>query len=188
MTLRTMSGARVALLALIAVAIGLAATGGMAPAALAQEHHGGGEANLRLPDLNTVTFAGGINGHNLLLFGLIICALGLLFGIVTYSQLRNLPVHQSMREMSELIYETCKTYVVQQGKFLMILWLFISAIVFFYVGWLAVTGVDAAGNLVRGFPLSKVAVILFFSLVGMAGSYSVAWFGIRINTFANSRT
>jgi K(+)-stimulated pyrophosphate-energized sodium pump len=190
MTLRKMSGARVALLALIAVALAAAALGGLAPAALAQEagHHGGGEANLTLPDLKSVTFAGGMNGHTLLLFGLVICALGLVFGVRTYSQLRNLPVHQSMREMSELIYETCKTYLVQQGKFLIILWLFISAIVFFYFGWLAVTGVDAAGNLIRGFPLSKVAVILFFSLVGMAGSYSVAWFGIRINTFANSRT
>jgi K(+)-stimulated pyrophosphate-energized sodium pump len=183
-----MSGARVALLALIAVALAAAALGGLAPAALAQEggHHGG-EANLTLPDLGTVNFVG-MSGHNLLLFGLVICALGLLFGIVAYSRLRNLPVHQSMREISELIYETCKTYLIQQGKFLIVLWVFISAIVFVYFGWLAVTGVDAAGNVIRGFPLPKVAVILFFSLVGMAGSYSVAWFGIRINTFANSRT
>jgi K(+)-stimulated pyrophosphate-energized sodium pump len=99
-----------------------------------------------------------------------------------------MPVHQSMREISDLIYETCKTYLLQQGKFLIILWVFISAIVLVYFGWLAVTGVDAAGNVVRGFPPFKVAVILFFSLVGMAGSYSVAWFGIRINTLANSRT
>jgi K(+)-stimulated pyrophosphate-energized sodium pump len=184
-----MSGARAALLALFVVALGVAALGAVAPPALAQEagHHGG-EANLRLPDLTTVTFAGGVNGHTLLLFGLVICALGLLFGILTYSQLRGLPVHQSMREISELIYETCKTYLVQQGKFLVILWVFISSIVLVYFGWLAVTGVDAAGNVTRGFPLSKVGVILFFSLVGMAGSYSVAWFGIRINTFANSRT
>jgi K(+)-stimulated pyrophosphate-energized sodium pump len=182
-----MSGARVALLALVTLAL-VTALGGLVPTALAQEgHHGGGEANLRLPDLSSVQFVG-MSGHTLLLFGLVICALGLLFGIMSYARLQNLPVHQSMREMSELIYETCKTYLIQQGKFLIILWIFISAIVLVYFGWLAVTGVDAAGNLIRGFPLSKVAVILFFSLVGMAGSYSVAWFGIRINTFANSRT
>jgi len=161
----------------------------LAPAALAQEgaHHGG-EANLTLPDLHSVRFAGGIDGHTLLLFGLGVCVLGLLFGILTYGQLRNLPVHKSMLEISELIYETCKTYLFQQGKFLAVLWVFISAIVLVYFGWLAVTGVDAAGNIQRGFPAYKVAVILFFSLVGMAGSYAVAWFGIRINTFANSRT
>ena len=163
----------------------------VAPAALAQEgatHHGGGEANLVLPDLHSVSFAGGMNGHNLLLFGLGVCVLGLLFGILTYGQLRNLPVHKSMLEISELIYETCKTYLLQQGKFLAVLWIFISAIVLVYFGWLAVSGVDAAGNIQRGFPPFKVATILFFSLVGMAGSYAVAWFGIRINTFANSRT
>ena len=151
-------------------------------------HHGGGEANLVLPDLNSVTFLGGITGHNLLLFGLVICALGMVFGIAAYSHIRKLPVHQSMREISELIYETCKTYLLQQGKFLIVLWIFIGAIVLVYFGWLAVTGMDAAGNIQRGFPPFKVATILFFSLVGMAGSYSVAWFGIRINTFANSRT
>ena len=163
----------------------------LAPAALAQEgggHHAGGEANLQLPDLRAVAFAGGLNGHTLLLFGLLVCALGWAFGIMTYAQLKNLPVHQAMREMSELIYETCKTYLTQQGKFLLILWAFISCIVLVYFRWLAVTGVDAAGQIERGFPSFKVAVILFFSLVGMAGSYGVAWFGIRINTFANSRT
>jgi len=162
----------------------------IAPAALAQEgatHHGG-EANLVLPDLHSVPFVGGTDGHTLLLFGLGVCVLGLLFGILTYGQLRNLPVHKSMLEISELIYETCKTYLLQQGKFLAVLWIFISAIVLVYFGWLAVSGVDAAGNVIRGFPPFKVATILFFSLVGMAGSYAVAWFGIRINTFANSRT
>ena len=162
----------------------------LAPAALAQEgaKHGGGEANLTLPDLHTVSFVGGLDGHTLLLFGIGVCVLGLLFGILTYGQLRGLPVHKSMLEISELIYETCKTYLLQQGKFLAVLWIFISAIVLVYFGWLAVTGVDAAGNIQRGFPPFKVATILFFSLVGMAGSYAVAWFGIRINTFANSRT
>ncbi|HMI32000.1 MAG TPA: sodium-translocating pyrophosphatase [Candidatus Limnocylindrales bacterium] len=178
--------AAIMLAALCAVAV-------LAPAttAFAQEgatHHGGGEASLALPDLHSVTFAGGINGHTLLLFGLIICALGMVFGIAAYARIRNLPVHQSMAEISDLIYETCKTYLLQQGKFLIVLWIFIGAIVLVYFGSLAVTGVDAAGNLQRGFPPLKVATILFFSLVGMAGSYSVAWFGIRINTLANSRT
>jgi K(+)-stimulated pyrophosphate-energized sodium pump len=159
-------------------------------AALAQEtgaHHGG-EANLTLPDLGSVTFVGGINGHALLMFGLVVCVLAMVFGIASYSKIRSLPVHQSMAEISELIYETCKTYLLQQGKFLIVLWIFIGAIVLVYFGSLAVTGVDAAGNMIRGFPPFKVGVILLFSLVGMAGSYSVAWFGIRINTLANSRT
>ncbi|HEX7077610.1 MAG TPA: sodium-translocating pyrophosphatase [Candidatus Eisenbacteria bacterium] len=178
------------LAALAAAILFVAAFGAFVPAAIAQEgggHHGG-EANLTLPDLRTVSFAGGVNGHTLLLFGLLVCGLGLGFGLKTYAELKNLPVHKAMLEISELIYETCKTYLLQQGKFLLLLWVFISAIVLVYFGWLAVTGVDAAGNVVRGFPPFKVAVILFFSLVGMAGSYSVAWFGIRINTFANSRT
>jgi K(+)-stimulated pyrophosphate-energized sodium pump len=178
-------GVLAALFLTMLLAVALAA---LAPAALAKEGHGGGEANLTLPDLRSVTFAGGMNGHTLLVFGLLVCALGMGFGIMNYAQLKRLPVHQAMREISELIYETCKTYLLQQGKFLIVLWIFISAIVLVYFGWLAVTGVDAAGNIVRGFPPFKVAVILFFSLVGMAGSYSVAWFGIRINTFANSRT
>ena len=175
-------------LALCAIALALAAPASTAWAKEGAAHHGGGEANLKLPDLTTVTFAGGMNGHSLLIFGLGVCVLGLLFGLLTYGQLKNLPVHKSMLEISELIYETCKTYLLQQGKFLIVLWAFISAIVLVYFGWLAVTGVDAAGQIQRGFPPFKVAVILFFSLVGMAGSYAVAWFGIRINTFANSRT
>ena len=169
----------------------LAAFGVLTPATVFAKGgtaHLGGEASLALPDLSSVSFAGGINGHSLLLFGLLVCAAGMAFGILAYARIRNLPVHQSMAEISELIYETCKTYLLQQGKFLLLLWLFIGAIVLVYFGSLAVTGVDAAGNIQRGFPPIKVAVILFFSLVGMAGSYSVAWFGIRINTFANSRT
>jgi K(+)-stimulated pyrophosphate-energized sodium pump len=150
--------------------------------------HHGGEANLKLPDLSTVSFVGGVDGHSLLLFGLVICVVGLFFGFVTYGQLKGLPVHKSMLEISELIYETCKTYLLQQGKFLVVLWAFIGSIVLVYFGWLAVAGVDEVGNVIRGFPAFKVSVILFFSLVGMAGSYAVAWFGIRINTFANSRT
>ncbi len=149
--------------------------------------HASGEANLVLPPLENVTFLGGIDGHTLLLFGLIVCALGLVFGLVIRTQLKNLPVHPSMREISELIYETCKTYLIQQGKFLLILWLFIGAIAGIYFGKLAET-TDAAGAVVYGYSLAKVAIILLFSLVGIAGSYGVAWFGIRVNTYANSRT
>jgi K(+)-stimulated pyrophosphate-energized sodium pump len=133
------------------------------------------EANLVLPDLASVSFLG-INGHNLLAFGLIVCVLGLLFGLVTFFQLKNLPVHRSMREISELIYETCKTYLVTQGKFILLLEIFIGAIMVIYFGFL------------RHFEVAKVVTILVFSLIGIGGSYGVAWFGIRVNTFANSRT
>ncbi|HEY7635267.1 MAG TPA: sodium-translocating pyrophosphatase [Gemmatimonadales bacterium] len=150
-------------------------------------HAGGGEAALVLPDLAQASFLGGINGRSLLLVGLLVCALGLAFGLVIYTQLKNLEVHRSMREVSELIYETCKTYLQTQGKFLLILWLFIGVAVAVYFGKLATTVDPATGAEVHGFPLSRVLIILFFSLVGMAGSYSVAWFGIRVNTFANSR-
>ncbi|MDR0436054.1 MAG: sodium-translocating pyrophosphatase [Propionibacteriaceae bacterium] len=139
-------------------------------------HEVGGEANLVVPDLATVTFLGGINGANLLAIGLIVCALGLAFGLYTYTKLHNLPVHQSMREVSELIYTTCKAYLQQQGRFLMLLWVFIGAVIFTYY------------KVLVGFSFARVALILAFSLIGMAGSYSVAWYGIRINTFANSRT
>jgi K(+)-stimulated pyrophosphate-energized sodium pump len=161
---------------------------GSATAQEAAGHAGGGEASLTIPDLNSVRFlSAGIPGHTLLLSGLVVCALGLLFGLVIYSRLKRLPVHSAMREVSELIYETCKTYLITQGKFLILLWVFIGAIAAVYFGFLAQT-TDAAGAVVRGFPAPKVAIILLFSLVGIAGSYSVAWFGIRVNTFANSRT
>jgi len=147
----------------------------------------GGEANLLLPDLSKQSFLG-VDGHTLLLGGLVVCALGLAFGLMIFTQLKNLPVHRSMRDISELIYETCKTYLVTQGKFIMLLWVFIGAIAGIYFGFLAET-YDAATNTVsHGFPAFKVIVILLFSLVGIAGSYGVAWFGIRVNTFANSRT
>ena len=147
-----------------------------------QAHPGGGEANLVVPDLGSQEFIG-LTGRSLLFTGLLVCGLGLLFGAIIYGQLRNLRVHEAMREMSELIYETCKTYLIQQGKFLAILWVFIGAVTAFYFGTLA-----PVGDGTHGFPAGKVAIILFFSLVGIAGSYGVAWFGIRINTFANSRT
>ncbi len=133
------------------------------------------EANLVLPDLSTVTFHG-IDGHTLLSVGAIVCLVGLLFGLVIYRQLKNMPVHQSMLEISELIYETCKTYLITQGRFLLILEVFIGTIIAVYFGVL------------EHFPAVKVVVILVFSLIGIAGSYGVAWFGIRVNTFANSRT
>ena len=157
-----------------------------APAAhTAAPVHRGGEASLVLPDLSTQTFMG-INGHTLLLGGLVISALGLIFGFAIYAQLKGMPVHKSMLDISELIYATCKAYLVQQGKFLMILWLFIGIIVAVYFGKL-VEVVGPTGAIEHGFPMMKVAIILAFSLIGMAGSYGVAWFGIRVNTFANSR-
>jgi K(+)-stimulated pyrophosphate-energized sodium pump len=141
----------------------------------------GGEAALKLPDLASVSFFNGaINGHNLLLIGIVFCVLGLLFGLAIYTHLKNLPVHRAMLEISELIYETCKTYLTTQGKFILVLWAFIAVIIAAYFGWLApVPGKSIAVTL---------PIILGFSLVGIAGSYGVAWFGIRVNTFANSRT
>ncbi|MBI5863145.1 MAG: sodium-translocating pyrophosphatase, partial [Planctomycetes bacterium] len=126
-------------------------------------------------------------GHSLLLGGSVIASFGLLFGLMIYIQLKNMPVHQSMRDISELIYATCKAYLVQQGKFLLFLWIFIAAVVGWYFGWLAPYEAPDTHAVTSGMPASRVAIILFFSLVGMAGSYAVAWFGIRVNTFANSR-
>src|SRR6266540_1264636 len=136
----------------------------------------GGEANLRLPDLSDVTFFGGIDGHRLLMGGIVVSLLGLGFGLAIYMNLKKLPVHRAMREISELIYETCKTYLITQGKFILILEIFIGIIIILYFGVL------------RGMEPARVAIILAFSLVGIGGSYGVAWFGIRVNTFANSRT
>jgi K(+)-stimulated pyrophosphate-energized sodium pump len=158
----------------------------MAQESAGPARHAGGEAALVLPDLGQATFLGGINGRTLLLWGLLVCALGLAFGLVISSQLKRLPVHRSMLEVSELIYETCKTYLLTQGRFLLILWVFIGIAVAVYFGKLAST-VDASGAAVHGYPLSRVVVILLFSLIGMGGSYAVAWFGIRVNTYANSR-
>ena len=145
------------------------------PAQATVSHEGGGEASLVLPDLGQVDFHG-YNARTLLLVGLGVCILGLLFGLVIFTQLKNLPVHKAMREISELIYETCKTYLITQGKFILILEIFIGIIMVVYFGFL------------QHFAAEKVAIILIFSLIGIGGSYGVAWFGIRINTFANSRT
>ncbi|HKO16047.1 MAG TPA: sodium-translocating pyrophosphatase [Gemmatimonadaceae bacterium] len=175
-----------ALTVLVLVAGSLAAPvmgvlGAQQPAATAvgggaqQVHQAGGEANLVVPDLNQATFFG-IGGHTLLLYGFIICGLGLLWGLVSFSQLNRMAVHTSMREISELIYETCKTYLVTQGKFLLILEFLIGLVILLYF------------RVLLDFEWLKVIIILAFSLLGMAGSYGVAWFGIRVNTFANSRT
>ncbi|HEY6342493.1 MAG TPA: sodium-translocating pyrophosphatase [Bryobacteraceae bacterium] len=136
----------------------------------------GGEVELKLPSLDVPFLGGAIQGPTILMFGLGVSVLGLLFGLAMYTHLRNLPVHRSMKEISELIYETCKTYLITQGKFLLILEIFIGLIMVFYFGFLQSLAAD------------RVVIILIFSLIGIAGSYGVAWFGIRVNTFANSRT
>ena len=142
------------------------------------------EANLVLPDLSSQMFLGGaINGKMLLIIGIGISAVGLVFGLVQYSQLKNMPVHKSMLEISELIYETCKTYLVTQGKFILQLEVLIGGIMIWYFGFLS----HAEGEAAKVPTAARVAIILAFSLVGIAGSYAVAWFGIRVNTFANSR-
>src|SRR5438128_2497052 len=155
-------------------AVAAAATG--VAQAVPVEHKPGGEANLIIPDLSQVRFLGTVPGRSLLMGGLVVCALGLLFGLIFYGQLKRMAVHESMREISELIYETCKTYLITQGKFILILEIFIGLVMLLYFGFLL------------KFAAVKVAIILVFSLVGISGSYGVAWFGIRINTFANSRT
>jgi len=136
----------------------------------------GGEANLVLPDLSQVTVIGGFSGQTLLIIGLIVCLLGLGFGLATYMQLKKMPVHGSMLEVAELIYATCQAYLKKQGRFLLILWVFITAVIVIYY------------KVLVGFPWGKMLIVVAFSLLGMAGSYSVAWFGIRVNTFANART
>ena len=170
---------RIAGMAVLALTLAMVA----APAALAAQpptgapgggHAPGGEINIQLPDLNQGDFLG-MTGHQILLTGLVVCVLGLLFGAWTYVEVKKLPVHESMAEVSALIYETCKAYLVQQGKFLLILELFIGAIM---IAYFALIGLEAY----------KIAIVLIFSLIGIAGSYGVAWYGIRINTLANSRT
>ncbi|MEP6644974.1 MAG: sodium-translocating pyrophosphatase [Acidobacteriaceae bacterium] len=149
-----------------------------ASAAMA-EPEAAGEAGLKLPDLSQVLFLG-VDGHRLLSLGIVFCVLGLGFGLAIYMRLKNLPVHRAMREVSELIYETCKTYLFTQGKFLGLLWVFIAVVIVLYFGFLSP---------VPGKPISTtLPIILLFSIVGIVGSYGVAWFGIRVNTFANSRT
>ena len=169
--------ARLVLVLLLGAALAPAVLPTLSAQAVAQdatEHRPGGEVNLRLPDLNQGDFLG-FTGHQILLSGLLVCVLGLLFGLWSYIRVKNLPVHQTMAEVSQLIYVTCKAYMVQQGKLLLVLLGFIGAVIVIYF-------------LLTGLEPGKIAVILLFSLIGMAGSYGVAWFGIRINTLANSRT
>src|SRR5687767_342770 len=138
------------------------------------EHRPGGEVNIHLPDLRQGDFFG-MTGHTILMFGLVVCVLGLLFGMMSYTAVKKLPVHQSMAEVSELIYETCKAYLAKQGRFLLVLFAFIGVVIVAYF-------------MLTGLGLPKIAIILLFGLIGMAGSFGVAAFGIRINTLANSRT
>ncbi|MGC2582373.1 MAG: sodium-translocating pyrophosphatase [Acidobacteriaceae bacterium] len=143
--------------------------------AYGQTEHAGGEANLQLPDLSTVKFLG-MNGHSLLMFGPLFCILGMVFGLFMYVHLKGLPAHRAMKEVSQLIWETCKTYLLHQGKFLLLLWSFIAVVILVYFAALL------------HFSAARVIIILAFSVLGMAGSYGVAWFGIRVNTLANSRS
>ena len=148
------------------------------------------EDQLILPDLSSQRFFG-INGHSLLAMGLIIAVLGIVFGLVIYSQLRRLPVHKAMLEVSDLIYETCKTYLLNQGKFILLLWVCIAAVMVGYFGFLRSgenSNMSPSQNQAEYGKAAQVVIILAWSLIGIAGSYSVAWFGMRVNTFANSRT
>ncbi|MFZ1412692.1 MAG: sodium-translocating pyrophosphatase [Micropruina sp.] len=163
-------------LAALLVTIGVTLVGCSGSATAPPSEAGGGEANLTLPDLGQVTFLGFINGRALLMIALLISLAGLAFGLVRFLQVRSLPTHSSMREISELIYQTCKTYLIQQGKFLLVLWVFIGTVILIYFKFLANLGWD------------RVAIVLAFSILGMVGSYGIAWFGIRLNTYANSRT
>src|SRR6476660_4440301 len=156
---------------MIAAILTVLATLGVSPALAADAGHAS-ELDLVLPDLGQVMMMG-TSGRSLLMGGLLVCFGGLAFGIWIFIQLRDAPVHRAMLEISELIYETCKTYLITQGKFILILELFIGTIMVFYFGVL------------QHFDAMKVATILLFSLIGIGGSYGVAWFGIRVNTFAN---
>src|SRR5262249_49079477 len=138
-------------------------------------HLGSSEARIVLPDLNGAKFLwNAVGGRDLLWSGLVVSFAGIVWGLAISVQLRNLPVHKSMLEVSELIYATCKTYLLTQGKFLLTLWIFIGLIIFVHF------------KFVEQFEMSKVGMILLFSIIGILGSYGVAWFGIRVNTFANS--
>ncbi|HEY3235132.1 MAG TPA: sodium/proton-translocating pyrophosphatase, partial [Polyangiaceae bacterium] len=161
--------------ALSLISTGLLAKPSWALGPGADAGHHGGEANLVLPDLDSVTMLG-MSGRSLLLWGLVVTFFGFVFGLVSLLRIKRLPVHRSMAEIADLIWETCKTYLITQGKFLLLLEVFIGSIIVFYFGAL------------RHFEPLKVLIILAFSLVGIGGSYGVAWYGIRINTYANART
>jgi hypothetical protein len=171
---------------LMSVFSGVAFLALMAGAAMAQTgeagHAPGGEANLKLPDLSTVSFMGGTTGQALLMGGLLVCALGLLFGLIIYTQLKKLPVHQSMREISELIYETCKTYLVTQGRFIFILWIFIAVIIALYFGVLlhfeSSSSVWSAFSAATGWPGLGFAS----TPLPIRGRLSRVWKGVHIRS------
>ena len=146
-----------------------------------------GESDIKIPDLSTVYF-GGLKGMHILYAGLVVCLLGAAFGWLQYLQTKALPVHPRMGEVSNIIWETCKTYLFQQGKFLVVLWVLIAACMVYYFGFLS-EHVDPVTKqaLSSGTVAGNVVVILLASILGILGSYGVAWFGIRINTVANSR-
>src|SRR5438552_3806220 len=148
------------------------------------------EADIKIPPLDTVSFngLGGMKGTTLMYLGIVICAIGAAFGLVQYKQTKALPVHTSMANVSNTIWETCKTYLFTQGKFLAILWVLIAACMVYYFGFLS-EHKDASGNpLGAGQVAFNVFIVLCASVLGILGSYGVAWFGIRINTVSNSRT
>ena len=133
------------------------------------------EADINLPDLSLVQF-GSVSGLHLMYAGLVVSVIGLIFGLMQYKQTAAMPVHESMENVSQTIWETCKTYLFQQGKFLAVLWVLIGGCIFYYF------------RVLQGKSLADVAIILLASILGILGSYGVAWFGIRINTKANSRS
>ncbi|MFM1941376.1 MAG: hypothetical protein RI897_358 [Verrucomicrobiota bacterium] len=150
----------------------------------------GSEADIKIPDLTQVRFdgLGGISGTALMYLGILLCAVGAAFGVVQYKQTKALPVHPSMAKVSNTIWETCKTYLFTQGKFLAILWLLIAACMVYYFGFLTEHKDPVTGaHLATGKVVFNVVVILLASVLGILGSYGVAWFGIRINTISNSR-
>ena len=136
------------------------------------------EADIKIPDLTQVRFdgLGGLSGISLMYIGIALCFVGAIFGLIQYTQTKALPVHESMAKVSNSIWETCKTYLFTQGKFLAILWLLIAACIFYYF------------KVLEGNSVKHVLVVLLASILGILGSYGVAWFGIRINTVSNSRT
>ncbi len=147
------------------------------------------EADIKIPDLSQVKFEGlgGVSGTALMYFGILVCAIGAIFGLVQYKQTKALPVHETMSNVSHMIWETCKTYLITQGKFLAILWALIAACMVYYFGFLTEHKDMAGQPMSSGHVAFNVIVILLASILGILGSYGVAWFGIRINTTSNSR-
>ena len=147
-----------------------------------------GEADIRIPDLTTVKFdgLGGMSGITLMYLGILMCAVGAVFGLVQYKQTKALPVHECMGNVSNTIWETCKTYLFQQGRFLIILWVLIAICILYY--FVGLPWNDPTNHLSHGELIRNGLIVLACSVLGILGSYSVAWFGIRINTVSNSRT